>query len=334
MREKKFHNNLYGIFFMTINGIALAVLYLLVKELRADLDSGVIVFLYKGLSFILVLPWVFSKGIDVIYTPDFKLHLYRGFLSTMGALCWGYGIKYIYVANATAIIQMEQVLWVLVGVLFFDEVLTRTKIFVVLVAILGVFLVLFAKDGGISFDNINWYYMSIFAAVGFYTLNSTVIKILGQKARNKTQMFYAMFFSTIFAYPFAMIEWSEISLWGLTLVKPVALISFSDLGLKEWHMIYVGALALCYFIHALAFFLSLRYGDLSVVMPFFYTKLIASVIIGSLVLGEKLSELSLVGIYLIFFAGVVLIRYENRKKRSKKIHLAAAQAKEAELKSR
>lgn len=330
MKEKKFHNNLYGIFFMVINGIALAVLYLLVKELRADLDSGVIVFLYKGLSFILVLPWVFSKGIDAIYTPNFKLHLYRGFLSTMGALCWGYGIKYVYMANATAIIQMEQVLWVIVGVLFFNEVLTKTKIFVVFVAIVGVFLVLFAKDGGLSFDNVNWYYMSIFAAVILYTFNSTVIKILGQKAKNKTQIFYAMLFSTIFAYPFAMIEWSEISVWGLPLLKPIAFVSFSDLGLKEWHVTYIVALALCYFIHAVAFFLSLRYGELSVIMPFFYTKLIASVIIGSLVLGEKLSELSLVGVYLIFFAGVVLIRYESRKKRNRKVHLEAAQAKEVE----
>lgn len=318
MFEKKYHNNLYGISFMILNGLSLAILYAVVKVLRSDLDSSLIVFLYKTTILILILPWIFSEGLKAVKTPYFKLHLIRGFLSTMGSLSWAYGIKYVYVATATAILQMEQVLWVVVGLLLFNERITRTKLSVVILALLGAILVVTAKGSSTGEYGFHYGYVFILMAVLFYTMNSTVIKILGQKAKNKTQIFYVMLFSMIFSYPFAFLDWEIVRVIGIPMIVPIKHLALIDLNLQLWHFKYIAILASCYFIHTFAFFLSLRYGDLSVVMPFFYSKLVCSVLIGYIFLNEELSNQVLGGIILIFVGGTLLLRYENRKQKKRK----------------
>lgn len=303
---------------MAMNGLSLAVLYAVVKVLREDLDSSLIVFLYKTMILILILPWVFSKGLSAIKTPYFKLHLIRGFLSTMGSLCWAYGIKFCYVATATAILQMEQVLWVVIGLIFFNEKITKTKISVIIIAILGAIMIVFSNDNGRGALGFHYGYLFIILAVVFYTINSTVVKILGQKAKNKTQVFYVMLFSMIFSYPFAFYDWEIIRFLGIPITAPIRHLSFSEFGLELWHFKYIAILAACYFTHAVSVFLSLRYGDLSVVMPFFYSKLIGSVLIGYIFLGEALSSTTLLGVMFIFMGGVMLVRYENKKQKRRK----------------
>lgn len=320
MFEKKYHNNLYGIIFMILNGLSLAILYAVVKVLRSDLDSSLIVFLYKTTILVLILPWVFSDGLASIKTPNMKLHIIRGFLSTMGALCWAYGIKYTYVATATAILQMEQILWVVIGMLFFHERLTRTKFAVIGMAVLGGIIIIFASDNGAGVQGFHHGYLFILMAVLFYTLNSMVVKVLGQRAKNKTQVFYVMLYSMLFSYPFAFIDWDVIRVFGMPLLWPVDHYNFAELHLQTWHYKYILLLAACYFTHAVSFFLSLRYGDLSIIMPFFYTKLVGSVFIGYVFLNENLSSSTLMGIILIFVGGTVLLRYENRKQRKLKLN--------------
>ncbi len=326
MLEQKYHNNLYGIMFMILNGMSLAVLYAAVKILREDLDTAVIVFLYKTSILLLILPWVFASGLKAIKTPNFKLHLIRGFLSTMGSLSWAYGIKYTYVANATAILQMEPVLLVVVGVLFFAEKLSRTKLSVVIMALIGALIVIFSTDKGGGDKELNMGYFFITLAVFLYTANSSVIKVLGQKAKNKTQVFYVMLFASLFSCPFAFVNWEMVNVIGISIPKPMGYNSIFNLGLELWHFKFIAILAVCYFAHSVAFFLALRYGELAVVTPFFYSKLIASIMIGHLFLSETLQPLTLFGIYLIFVSGVILVRYENRKKRKIQKEKAIAKA--------
>lgn len=318
MVDRKYHNNLYGIIFMIMNGLSLAVLYAVVKILREDLDSSLIVFLYKSMILLLILPWVFSEGISAIKTPYFKLHLTRGFLSTMGSLCWAYGIKFCYIATATAILQMEQVLWVIMGLLFFNEKITKTKLAVIVIAVLGAVIIIFSNDRGNGGIGFHYGYVFIILAVVFYTVNSTVVKVLGQKAKNKTQVFYVMLFSMIFSAPFAFFDWEIVRVLGVPLTAPVRRMDFSEFGLELWHFKYLAILAVCYFTHAVSFFLSLRYGDLSVIMPFFYSKLVSSVLIGYIFLSESLSKTTLLGVFFIFLGGTLLVRYENRKQKRRK----------------
>jgi S-adenosylmethionine uptake transporter len=133
-------------------------------------------------------------------------------------------------------------------------------------------------------------------AVAFWASNILVIKILGSSERSKAQLFYVMLFSSIFSLPMALYDW-----------KPM----------EAWQINYILALALCYFIHTITFFKALKYADISTVMPYDYTRLIFTGILGYFFLGESPDYLSLIGFGLIIFGGIFAVTHEAARKKSK-----------------
>ena len=127
------HNNLYGIFFMVVNSFALATLYAINKQLLKELPSSQATFLYKLAVFIFLAPWVLRKGFHAVKTPVLKLHILRAFLSISGSLCFAYGLKHTNVVNATALGYIEQVLWAIIGTLYFKEQMHGLKLFAILI---------------------------------------------------------------------------------------------------------------------------------------------------------------------------------------------------------
>ena len=117
---------------MLINALSIALLYTLMKLVTKTLNSNMTVFLYKFTVFIFIIPWVFRKGFDVLKTPNFKLHMLRGMLSIGGSLLFMYGLKHVELANATAISYLEQIIWVLIGTLYFKEKIIKIKIFAII----------------------------------------------------------------------------------------------------------------------------------------------------------------------------------------------------------
>jgi S-adenosylmethionine uptake transporter len=69
-----------------------------------------------------------------------------------------------------------------------------------------------------------------------------------------------------------------------------------------------------YFLHGIAYFNALK-SDLSVVIPFRYTKLIFSGILSYLLFSETPDPRAYIGYALIIAAGLLLLYSEARKKR-------------------
>jgi drug/metabolite transporter (DMT)-like permease len=336
-----YHNNLYGILFILLNALALSLIYVVMKIITKDISSHLTVFLYKAMILICILPWCFIDGIKGIKTKRIWMHASRGFLSVSGSLCLFYALKHIDLVDATAIGYLEQVVLVIIGILYFKEPASKTKIVTIILSFVGAVIVVVPVLGEFSYGIVpnficifftlpdfiknfdynsytighsNYYYIFVILSIMFWATNSTVIKILGKTEKSKVQLFYVNLFSCLIAFPLAFMKWEYVGNFGSLEIKlPATFFSINELGLKSEHFKYLALLAVCYFTHSVAFFLSLKYAELSTVIPFDYTRLILIGVLGYLVLGEVPSQGSYSGYLMIIISGVCLIRSERRK---------------------
>ena len=322
---QKGRNNLAGISLMLLDSIAIATLYALTKFVTQDIKSSYVVFLYKFFLLILVLPYVLHKGgFQNIRTPHFKVHLLRGFFSVGGSLCFMYGLQFVRLLDATVLQNFEQVILVVVGILFFHEKMSTTKIVCIVISVIGVMIVVnpdivYMDSFNILSTEINHGYVFILLATIFWVCNNIVIKKLGQKSTNKAQLFYLMLFSSIFAYPVAFLKWGAFDLGGISILIPMEAINIMKIGISITHIKFILFMSLCYLIHSVSLFNAFKFGEFSVVMPFVYFKLVWAGIFGYLIFSSTPHPASWIGYFFITVAGFLLMNREIRIRR-KRIH--------------
>ncbi|MCE2993142.1 MAG: DMT family transporter [Alphaproteobacteria bacterium] len=325
-----FQNNIFGICMMLLHAVALSVLYAVVKELTQELSSNVIVFLYKFMILVCALPWCFYGGMRTLKTNRIWLHMSRGFLSVCGSLSMFYAIKHIGLSDVTAVAYLEQIVLLIVGILYFKERATKTKIVAIIISFVGAifiikseyFMRIYEASLGNSYNSsseFNSFYIFVFMAIAFWSLNSTVIKILGKTEKTKVQLFYVMLFSCIIAFPIAFMDWAVATKIGVMDIKyPVSLVDFTELGLTWKHIGYIFVLAICYFLHVIGHFKAFKHAELSVVVPFEYTRLVFAGILGYCFFSEVALPPSYIGYILIIISGVAIFRAEQKKRKKQR----------------
>ena len=315
--------NLIGILFMLLNAFAIATIYATSKELTKDISSNLVVFLYKFSILILILPWCFKDGLNSMKTNRIWLHASRGFLSVSGSLSLYYAIKHIELVDITAIGYLEQVVLVIIGIFYFKEQATVAKAIGIILSFSGAILVVnpslvnFDNSNSITlFNNANPYYLFVLLSIGFWASNCTVIKILGKTEKTKVQLFYVLLFSSIIAFPMAFMKWQTITNIGVVQIRyPEEFMTLESLGLKLEHIKYLIILAICYFIHNIAFFKALKYSDLSTVIPFDYSRLLFAGILGFTLFDEVPAQGSYIGYLFIVISGIYLIKSEAKRRK-------------------
>jgi S-adenosylmethionine uptake transporter len=283
-----------GIMLMLVHAIAMSILYVVSKKLTHSLHSHQVAFLYKIAILIAIIPWCFKGGLKKnLKTKKLGIHVARGSFSIMGSLCFFYALSEVDVLDAAAITYLEQILIVCIGILFFKEKLSQGKTVFIILSFIGGLLI--TKPG---FQEFNKYYIYIFLALIFWAGNNITIKVLGRTEHSKTQLFYVMLFSSLISFPLALQVWQP---------------------LHFWHLKYLAVLAICYLIHASALFKAFKYADISTVMPFDYTRLIFTGILGYIIFHEVPDQYSVIGYTLISLGGLYLIQHEARKKYNHKL---------------
>jgi len=318
------NNKLRGIGYMILNSFSLSLIYIFMKKLSVDLNSSQVVFFYKLLCLIVVTPWVFSDGIQILRTPQLNLHIIRGFFSASGSLLFMYSLQFIKVVNATALSYLEQILWSVIAVSFFNEKFSYRKLVAILISFLGALAVIYPGLITYSFPFINLsyiyvadynkYYTFTLLAVVSWTINSISVKMLGRTAKNKTQAFYALLFSSIFAFPAAFIKWNIIDLIGIKVPWPKEIIPFNHVNFYPKYILYFLVITLCYVTHSVAFFQAMKKANMSALAPYHYLKIIFVGVLGYLVFDQKPDPFTYSGYFLIITSGVFIARYECTKK--------------------
>jgi drug/metabolite transporter (DMT)-like permease len=322
------HNNLYGIFFMVVNAFALPTLYAVQKQLLKTLSAPQMTFLYKLAVFVFFAPWALRKGFKALHTPVLPLHILRALLSTTAGILFAFGLQHKGIVSATAIQHMEQVFWVMIGAIYFKEKINATKVTAILISFIAVVLVtmpqipeviwnaLTGNTGSQQSIEFDYHYIFVIGAVICWTINSTVVKVLGKTVKNDVQAFYVLLFSVIIAYPTAFFKWQWHQIGESFMHYPSfnGLVDLSNFTLNDTQVIQILVLALLYFTHLFAFFLAMKYAEMSTVAPFDYLKLIFSCVLAYFFTGDLPNETSqYVGYVLIILAGVSLVTSERRR---------------------
>ncbi len=313
---------------MLVNCVSLAALHLINKKLLSGLPSSQATLFYKVIVFAFLTPWVLRKGLKGIKTPAIGLHVLRAFFSISAGLCFAYGLKNSGLVNSVALSYIEQVLWAIIGVMYFKERMTLIKFFAICMSFIAMVLItapdiilsIFMQDGqgtSIKFD-----YNSIFvlAAGIFWALNSTAIKILGKTVKNEVQAFYMLLFSIMIAYPAAFVDWSWHHIGNTFLAYPAfdRLISLSEINLNTTQVTQLLMMAGLYYIHVWAFFLALKYAEMSTLAPFDYTRLVFTCVLAYLFIGELPQHTTqYIGYLMVIVSGLLLVNSERKKKMTK-----------------
>ncbi|MEQ9115708.1 MAG: DMT family transporter [Rickettsiales bacterium] len=306
---------------MLVDTLAISSLYATTKFVTQDIKSNYVVFFYKFTLLILTLPWILQNGgIKNIRTPYFKVHLLRGFFSVGGSLCFMYGLQTVNLLDATVLQNIEQIILVAVGILFFHEKANKTKGAAIIISLIGVLIIIkpeiiFSSNQNLFQGKVDRGYIFIFVAAMFWVGNNIVIKKLGKKSTNKAQLFYLMFFSSLFAFPVAFLKWQSHSVFGIDFYLPADTISFDGTNIKPSHLKLILLMSLFYLVHSVALFNSLKFGEFSVVMPFVYFKLIWSGVLGYIIFANMPNVKSIIGYSLVALAGILLMRKEMRRRK-------------------
>lgn len=290
--SKKYNTNL-GIALMIIHGLALSLLYVVVKNLTQVISSAQVAFLYKLSVFVIMLPWCIKDGLlNTLRTKKLHLHIARAAFSLAGTRFFYESMKYMSIADATAMTYIEHVIILLIGIVYFKESLTHGKVVVTACGLIGVFIISKPSAGAALNLTGNMY---IFAALVFWALNNIVIKILGKTEKTQTQLFYSSLIGSMIAAP--MIYGKS---WS---------------GIEMPHFKYILSLAILHAIHVIAFFRALKLAEISAVIPFDYTRIVFSGILGYYCFAEQPSSQSIIGYMLIVGGGIYMIMSESRYKR-------------------
>jgi drug/metabolite transporter (DMT)-like permease len=336
MPKNQPYKNTNGIFLMLIHAFATSMLYVIIKYLTEFISSNQVVFLYKFLVLAVVIPWVLYDGISCVKTKKLKLHIVRGFISTVAALLFFYGLSKVDVASATALNKMEPVLLMIIGAFYFNEKLSAVKVSTIILSCIGMLFVVYPMvevtatglaipwlDGSQA-PQFNYNYFIILVAVFLWTANSSIVKTLGKTESNRTQLFYVSLISVLVSFPTALFHWEIQTIAGFDILwisemNPFSALTTPIIGL----LICAGML---HFMHVACYFQSLKIAEMSVVVPFDYTRLVFAGLLGYCFFGNVPSLSSNIGYCLILGSGIYLLSIEARNKRK-----AAALAKQINL---
>jgi S-adenosylmethionine uptake transporter len=81
-------------------------------------------------------------------------------------------------------------------------------------------------------------------------------------------------------------------------------------------------IAMMYFIHVFAFFLSMKYAEMSTVAPFDYTRLVFTCILAYFLIGDiPQYAAQYIGYIMIICSGVLLTTAERRKRKKEQLEV-------------
>lgn len=335
MSQPKYRNT-NGIVLMLINAFATSMLYVIIKYLSEFITSSQVVFIYKSLVLIGIIPWILYDGFGCIKTKKLKLHLLRGVVSTCGALFFFYGLSRVSIASATALNKMEPILLMILSAVYFKEKLSMVKISTIIISCIGMLFVVYPfvnfTETGFEFPlfedsaetKFNYNYLAILAGVFLWTANSSVIKVLGKTESNRTQLFYVSVISVLVAMPAALFQWDTHLIFGISIPWANGFNSFSSLTSQS--VGFLLCLGMLHFIHVACYFQSLKIAEMSVVAPFDYSKLVFGGVLGYCFFGTDPSLSAYIGYFLILSSGIYLLRHQVKEKRKAQAQAKAVQS--------
>ena len=269
--------------------LCFTVLDATVKVLADRYPIPLLVWARYTVQLLVIFVWLLPRmGGDLFRTPRLKMQLVRGAILPVSSLCFFSALKYLPLAEATAINYGTPILVILLAVVFLGEKMTRPRIALVLAGIAGMFLIV--RPGSVVFQSAAMWALG--SAVFYGTFQILTRILAGENSR--VLLLYPALVGTVM----------------LTALLPWLGIEFR-MPLKD--AAFIGVAGLLGTFGHLLFILAFQRAPASALSPFTYMQLVFATIIGWVIFGNLPDVWTIAGMVVIGGSGLLITLHERRR---------------------
>ena len=225
---------------------------------------------------------------SLLRTGKLRLQLARGAVLLLSSVLFVNALRYLPLAEATAVNYSTPVLVVLLAVLLLGERMTRLRIAFVVAGIAGMLLIV--RPGSELFQGGSLFALGAAACYAFYQIMTRMLS--GEKPQ--VVLFYPALLGTVVMSLLApTFDWPAHVPW-----THVVLIVLGGLLGTLGHFLFI---------------LAFRHAPASAITPFTYMQLVFAMLVGWLVYAEFPDAFTLVGMAVIAGSGLYITLHERRR---------------------
>jgi len=272
---------------MFLHCVALVLIMGVVRILGHDgLSPYLIIFWQNVFSFTILVPLCTMNG-GFPKTKKLHLHLGRALSGITSGMVLFYGMAHVHLNLATAITFTGPLFSTIFAILFLREKTYSSRMMGLCVGFFGVLVVL--RPWSAAFDP-NALLLVLTAAL--WGCTDVFIKLMIKTEKESTMMFYRALLMLILTTPLGLYYWQDVT---------------------KIQLLYLVLLALLDMMNFFTVTRAYKLSDISVLMPFDFSRLIFSSIFAYFGFSETLHILTVIGSAIIVY-GVLFVVYSERKR--------------------
>ena len=282
--------NVRGAMWMTIAAVSFACMATMMKVLGEQFHSFQVTFFRAAFALLIVLPIAVSVGREGFRTQRPGLHAVRGLTGAVSNFCLVFATAMLPLADAVAYTFTKPLFMTLLAGVMLSEAVGRHRWTAVAVGFIGVVVMMRPGGGGVQPEA-----FIALAGAFMFALTNILVKQLAATEKPVTIMLYAACSTTLLLAIPAALVWQT--------PDTEALIFAAMLGLA-------GTMNQYFMIRAFAV------AEASAVIPFDYTRLIWSALIGYIFFSELPDSFTVAGAMIIIGAAYFIARRETKMGKS------------------
>ncbi len=279
---------------LLIIGSELAILMtgMIIKNLIHEVPLEQIIFLRNLIGLMLLLPWLFRKGINRLHTKHPFMHIIRGIAGITAMLCVFYGWAHLPLAQAALLKQTSPLFIPFIAYFWLQE---RIGIKTIIALCIGFIGVIFIVNLDIQQSNFNIaIIIAIIGAILAGISKVTIRKMRITETPGRIVFYFALIGTIVSIIPAAMV-WVNLNFVQTAYLVGIAI--FSTIGQLLLSKAYGLAPA----------------GQLG---PYTYASVVFAALFGWLIWNEVVIFSTWVGIIIIIFAGILAVTDQQQNKPS------------------
>ncbi|WP_077325171.1 DMT family transporter [Virgibacillus siamensis] len=275
-----------GILLLLVSALGFSLMGAFVK-LSGDLPTSQKAFFRNIVAAIITLGFVLYHKERVFGKKENqKLLLARSALGTVGIVLNFYAIDRLVLSDAEMLNKLSPFILIIFSAIFLNEVARRFQVMAVIVAFIGALFIIQPEFSVDIYPYIIGVLGAVFAA-GAYTF----LRVLGNKEKYYTVVFYFSFFATVVLLPFTIVFYEPMSV-------------------QQWiYLILAGA---CATAGQFGITLAYKFAPANEISIFFYSTVVYSALLSIVLFGQIPTLISVIGYIIIFGSSFYMFLKNNQ----------------------
>ncbi len=281
-------NNLTGMIWMLAASIIFSFMHVLIRYVSEDIPPFEIIFLRNLFGIIILIPAIIKYGITPLKTTKYKLLGGRAIVNAIAMMCYFTALAISPLADVTALGFSAPIFATILAIIFFREIVRLRRWVAIAVGFLGTMVIL--RPGIIEIDT--GMMLVLFSAIA-WAITLHFIKILSKTESSLTITIYMVVMMTPMTLIPAIYVWvwpTMIQIFWLTIIALLG--TFAQFAMTQ----------------------GMKLGDISVVMPIDFFRLIWVAILAWLMFHEIPDLFTWIGGTMIFASATYIAIRESNKR--------------------